>query len=403
MDRLGEENQNRGGEKITEDKATQDWLESQQKTQTKGHYRTYWAKFQEFVGMTGDEILADRKLDTEHRWEKKVLAFKGWLVNTKKEATSSATFGAMACRSFFSHHYLPLQYRTADRKKLREHSRKLQDYQFTREDLRKICEVADLTERYVVTAGKSFGLRAGDFLRLSRGDLEPYITREPPISIGEYSTLKENVKAFPFIDSDALPVVKLILEKMGRDGLTKPDSRVLNYKRERQLSRILQRLVQKAGIVTGNKQVRFHNLRKYLADRLSSVMAESKWKQCIGKQISEGAYISAASLREDYARAMAETCFGGRLEEQAKQAAREEYERLFTPEQKQFIEAHTTKRFSKRTDLRKGRKREREEACEDGEHCGNFEQIQEGQLLQKLKEGWTIVKELQNGEVIVSR
>ncbi len=45
--------------------------------------------------------------------------------------------------------------------------------------------------------------------------------------------------------------------------------------------------------------------------------------------------------------------------------------------------------------------------CEDGEHCGEsepeFKQIPEGQLLEHLKAGWRIIKEMQNGEVIVQR
>jgi hypothetical protein len=34
-----------------------------------------------------------------------------------------------------------------------------------------MCDFADLTEKYIITAGKSFGLRAGDFLRFTRRDL----------------------------------------------------------------------------------------------------------------------------------------------------------------------------------------------------------------------------------------
>jgi hypothetical protein len=48
-------------------------------------------------------------------------------------------------------------------------------------------------------------------------------------------------------------------------------------------------------------------------------------------------------------------------------------------------------------------KRKREETCEDGEHCAEFFQIPEAQLLARLKDGWEIIKELSNGEVIVKR
>lgn len=91
-------------------------------------------------------------------------------------------------------------------------------------------DVADLTEKYVLTAGKSFGLRAGDFLRLTRGDLEAYLDRPVPISIGKYSTQKEAVPAYPFIDSDASPVVKLMIKKMDREGRTKPSDRILTFR-----------------------------------------------------------------------------------------------------------------------------------------------------------------------------
>ena len=35
---------------------------------------------------------------------------------------------------------------------------------------------------------------------------------------------------------------------------------------------------------------------------------ESKWKQIVGKKISEGAYINSDSLRQDYAKVMPSTC-----------------------------------------------------------------------------------------------
>ena len=57
------------------------------------------------------------------------------------------------------------------------------------------------------------------------------------------------------------------------------------------------------GSVHGQR-IRFHCMRKYLCDRLSSLMSESKWKQIIGKKIGESASISPNSLREDYNRAM---------------------------------------------------------------------------------------------------
>jgi hypothetical protein len=361
--------------------------------------------------MTGDEILADRKNDKDFKWEKKVLAVKQAAID-KGFAPNSAKLWVTAARSFFANHRLPLQFRRSEKAHLSEGRAQHEDYRFSLADLQKMCAVGDLTEQYVVTMGKSVGLRAGDFLRLQRGDIEPYLNREVPISIGEIATQKEDVKAFPFIDSDAAPVLKLVLERMTREGLTKPDDRILNYERERQLSRIVQRLVKKAGIVTGNKQVRFHCMRKFLIDHLSSFMSESKWKQIVGKTISEGAYVSADSLRADYSRAMAETCF-------QKETTKEEVQLLAKKEALKILakaQGYTDNDIRK-IFMRKAVSTPEAEAraleelvekgtphdCPDGDHCENFAQVRESELLERLKQGWSIVKELSDGSVIVKR
>jgi hypothetical protein len=203
-----------------------------------------------------------------------------------------------------------------------------------------------------------------------------------------------------------------MLERMSREGLTKPDSRVLNYERERQLSRIVQRLVKKAGIITGNKQVRFHCLRKFLIDHLSSFMSESKWKQIVGKKISEGAYVSPDSLREDYKRAMAETCFRKETtSEEVALLAKKEALKILAKAQG-YTENDIRKIFMrKKISTPEDEARALEELiekgiphdCPDGEHCAEFSQVPEAQLLAHLKDGWEIVKELSNGEVIVKR
>jgi predicted flavoprotein YhiN len=53
-------------------------------------------------------------------------------------------------------------------------------------------------------------------------------------------------------------------------------------------------------------------------------MSESKWKQVVGKKISEGAYISPDELRKDYARAMPETTFTRVMTEDVKLVAKKE-------------------------------------------------------------------------------
>lgn len=393
------------------DATTEEWLESQEKT-TQILYAYRWKFFHEFTGKTGAEILASRKQDKDYYWEKQVLAFKKWMLEKKKASPSLAKAATVAARSFFSYYRSPLVFRTQEKTTLRKAARVTEDYKFTLEDLDKMAMAGDLTEKYIVTAGKSFGLRAGDFIRITRGQLEPYIDREPPISIGELETEKESVKAFPFVDTDAKPIIKLMLAKMTKEGRTKPNDRILRFKDEIQLSRVLQRLVRETDINVGNKRVRFHLLRKFLTDRLSSVMSESKWKQVVGNQIAEGAYISADSLREDYKRAMPQTCFPKSVDtnELVKAEIRTRLEGL-SPEQRKAFAAEIATQYRQRataifSDERIKKLLAEAEGKPDGGSVQikeNFEQIPENELLQRLKDGWQIVKELSNGEVIVKR
>ena len=185
------------------------------------------------------------------------------------------------------------------------------------------------------------------------------------------------------------------------------------------LTRVIKRIVEKAGIKTGNKRVRFHCMRKFLTDRLSSFMSESKWKQIVGKKISEGAYVSPDSLRNDYARTMSETCFTNTPEgDVAKIARLEALKQIakamgFSDEE---LSAISVKRKGlKRTaddiirDLERQIKRKRQRTepngdCENGVNCERFEQIPEANLLEYLRQGWQIVKETNNGkEVIVKK
>ena len=287
------------------DSATEEWLEAQKRSTTNA-YRSLFRKFIDFAEMNGVQILEDRKSDKEHKWEKKVLEFHKKLKKEKSE--NYAKTACAAVRSFFEFHYSPLAFRRSEKNRLKEANNLMEDYRFTKDELYKMSFIGGLQEKYIVVVGKSFGLRSGDFLKITRGDLEAYIDREAPICIGKMMTRKGHVPAFPFIDYDAQPVIKEMLAKMDSEKRTSPDERMLNITKGG-LNKALQRLALKAGIKKGNKRIRFHCLRKFLTDRLSAYGSESKWKQIIGKKISEEAYISEELLRVIYVKACRDTCF----------------------------------------------------------------------------------------------
>jgi integrase len=394
---------------VSTDKATE-WLNSL-KASTRKPYTTAWKYFREFTGMTGDEIIEDRKNDKEHKWERKVLEFKQWLMDKKGLAPYTATASTNSVRGFFAYYYSKLEYRRADRKRIGERTRKTEDYFFTIEDLKLMADHANLHEKYVLVAGKSFGLRAGDFLRLTRGDLEPYIERPVPINIGKIDTGKEKVPAYPFIDADTQPIIKHMLAEMDREGRTKPTDRILTYNWEKELTETLKRLAKKAGLKTGNKRVRFHCLRKFLIDNISSLMSESKWKQIVGKKVSEGAYVSSDSLRDDYARAMSKTTFTktvaeGDIELLAKKqalimlaklqgASEADVKKIFRSKK-----AVTTKEQVKVLEEFTEQNKPSNNNCADGEHCQRI--VKETELKPLLTQGWHVTAILPSGKIVVS-
>ena len=401
------------------DKATHEWLDSMKKG-TRSTHQALWKLFIEFTGMTGDQILESRKADKDYTWEKKVVEFKRWAVDVQNKSEKSSVTASAVARSFFSYYRLPLQFRRSESAILTEAKRVTEDYRFSREDLKKMADVADLTEKYVIVAGKSFGLRAGDFLALTRGDLEPYINRDVPICIGPYATQKESVKAYPFIDSDVQPVIKLMLEKMNREGRTDPNERILPYSYPIQLSRVLKRVAERAGIKHGNKKVRFHCLRKFLTDRLSSYMSESKWKQIVGKTISEAAYVSPNSLREDYTRAMSETTFTKAVLPEdmelltQKQTLIEMAKTFFHWDDNRIKKVFRLRRATTTPEeiraLREAIEQERrrsergETATNGGCQNGNCQRIvSEEELPTFLTQGWRVAAVLPSGRVVVSK
>jgi len=393
--------------RATIDRATE-WLNSL-KASTRKPYTTAWKYFREFTGMTGDQIIEDRKNDKEHKWERKVLEFKQWLMDKKGLAPYTATASTNSVRGFFAFHYLKLEYRRADRKRIGERTRKTEDYFFTVEDLKLMADHANLHEKYVLVAGKSFGLRAGDFLALTRGDLEPYIKRPVPISIGKIDTGKEKVPAYPFIDTDTKPVIKLMLEEMTRHGRTKPTDRILEYAWEKELTETLKRLAERAGLKTGNKRVRFHCLRKFLIDNISSLMSESKWKQIVGKKIGEGAYVSPEGLREDYERAMSKTTFTktvaeGDIELLARKQALIMLAKLQGTSEEEMKKIFRSKKASTTMEEVKileelTEKQQTNNNCADGEHCQKI--VSEAELGAMLTQGWRVAAVLPSGKIVV--
>ncbi len=282
------------------DDTIKEFLNSQKKS-TATIYLCFFRKIVDYYKMSGKELLESKKADKGFEWERKIMSFIGWMKEQNYSDNACKT-AINSLRSFFAYYRVPFEFTTAETKKLGgKPKRTTKDYMLVNEDISKMAFVGDLREKYVLLLGKSLGFRAGDFASFTYGAFRSInLNQEAPIFIGETVTEKEGVTAYPFIDSDALPVVKAMLE----GNTDKADTERIFPILERELSTILQQLADKANINLGDKHLRFHCLRKYLIDRLSGNMSESKWKQIVGKATSEDAYVSSFELKECYSKVM---------------------------------------------------------------------------------------------------
>jgi len=260
-------------------------------------YERYWNSFRDFLGLSTEQILAEKGKRPNGEWKQKLLAFRQWLLEEKGLSENSAKTACGVVRGFFSAHETPIYLSRGEKMRLAKAGRSTKDYKFSKPDMAKMLMVADLKERYIIAVGKSVGLRANDFLKFTYGDFRSVdLENEAPIYLGEYNTQKRGIVAHPFLDLDSTPIVKAMLEA---NQHKKDSDKVLTINAS-ELSIILQRVSTKANIQHGNARIRFHAMRGWLITRLSASMAESQWKQIVGKTISEEAYVSTELLREAY-------------------------------------------------------------------------------------------------------
>jgi hypothetical protein len=277
-------------------------------TGTKATYKCYFKLFLNFKNMTSQQILDNKRNNKNNETETDVLNFKQWMKTQKTKKGNYYSDNAIltaihAITGFFDNYRTPLKFTTNESHKLNgKAQRTSKDYTLTNLIIEKMASQGNLRDRYIVLLGKSLGLRASDFINLTYGTFRALdLNQEPPIFMGEIMTIKEKTIAYPFIDADALPIVRQIIES----NIDKPDTdKILKFEKE-ELSAIIQRLAKNANIPLGDYHLRFHCFRKYLINCLArSVGCDSIWKQIVGKAISEDAYIDDSRLRESYIKVM---------------------------------------------------------------------------------------------------
>ena len=170
-----------------------------------------------------------------------------------------------------------------------------------------------------------------------------------------------------------------------------------------------------------NTGVKFslHDARRYVNTALEEINISPNWARKIrGRKVrgEESPYSQPAieQLREKFKQAVPLLEFTTTRKAEIPQEVRDELAQLAARQEelKRKYDIYMRKGGSKPEDVgiepEPEEPTETDEPCEDGEHCGEtsepeFKEIPETELLNHLKAGWRIVKEMQNGAVIVQR
>jgi hypothetical protein len=146
----------------------------------------------------------------------------------------------------------------------------------------------------------------------------------------------------------------------------------------------------------------WHDGRRWLTTALEQVGLSPNWNRVLrGRKVSgsESPYSRPAieALRAKFAEAAPLLEF---ITESRPEVPKEVLDRIqkLEAERQQIRDV-----YKMRTAKQAEHAAKKAQKCKDGEHCENFAEIKESELLDHLRAGWTIVKELSDGSLIVKR
>jgi hypothetical protein len=170
------------------------------------------------------------------------------------------------------------------------------------EHVRKMFQVANLKERTILALAVDTGLRISDFLAIKKTDLSP-LDQEPPIAF-TLLTQKEKIPAQCFLSQETVDLLKTYLptiKKKNNAHLFSSNGK--SHISDEAISKMLNRLAEKAQIDLAGKSLTFHCFRKmFLSSAIDSGIGLTAGKKLCGKAIarSDDTYLTTVKLREKF-------------------------------------------------------------------------------------------------------
>jgi integrase len=293
--------------------SVQEFLNSVSNPRTRKGYRFGLNKFVELYGNTTEEILAIRQEDLTQkpgenlveyknraaRFEKEIERFHSYLIE-KGYSINSARNMTLGIRQLFRYYQMPITMRSGS--KVSQTVQTTKNFPLTIEHIRKMFQVANLKERTVLALAVDTGLRISDFLAIKKADLPP-LDEEPPIAF-TLLTQKEKIPAHCFLSQETVDQLKTYLPTLRKkDNVYLFASNGKSHISDEAVSKMLDRLAEKAQIDLNGKSLTFHCFRKmFLSASIDSGIGLTAGKKLCGKAIarSDDTYLTTVKLREKF-------------------------------------------------------------------------------------------------------
>jgi len=293
--------------------SVQEFLNSINNPRTRKGYRFGLNKFLEWFNKPAEEILAIRQEDLTQkpgenlveyrnraaRFEKEIEKFHSYLIE-KGYSINSARNMTLGIRQLFRYYQMPVTMRSGSR--VSQTVKTTKNFPLTIEHVRKMFQVASLKERTVLTLAVDTGLRISDFLAIKKTDLPP-LYQKPPIAF-TLLTQKEKIPAHCFLSQETVNQLKTYLptlKKKNNDYLFASNGK--SHISDEAVSKMLNRLAEKAQIDLNGKRLTFHCFRKmFLSASIDSGIGLTAGKKLCGKAIarSDDTYLTTVKLRQKF-------------------------------------------------------------------------------------------------------
>ncbi|MCW4054480.1 MAG: site-specific integrase, partial [Candidatus Bathyarchaeota archaeon] len=217
----------------------------------------------------------------------------GYSINSARNMT-------LGVRQLFRYYQMPAAMRSGS--KVSQTVKTTRNFPLTIEHVRKMFQVANLKERMVLSLAVDTGLRISDFIAIKKTDLPP-LDAEKPIAF-TLLTQKEKIPAHCFLSKETVNQLKTYLptlRKKTNEYLFASNGKT--HISDEAVSKMLNRLAEKAQINLNGKSLTFHCFRKmFLSASIDSGIGLIAGKKLCGKAIarSDDTYLTTVKLKEKF-------------------------------------------------------------------------------------------------------